>query len=257
VGIHHLEEQRFNALAGYIRHPAFVRVVQEYDWLATDDERVLGVLTWDRSDHDFGWIALGRDERRQFRAVEVNSSLPTTEAARAELIAAMARLQAGPDEEFFQGDAEAGPVDFFTPIVPTNRLHPSFKLLVEHPRYSPAKELIAAMMPYFKDVDGNFIEQFQSTGFDPRIWELYLYATFAELGFAPAKDVQVPDFILSGPRGEFAVEATTSTPPQGPSVAPPQGRDEFKAYVENYVPIKLGRGMSRRMLNLLGGRCRD
>jgi hypothetical protein len=243
-----LDERRFNALAGYTRSPMLVRYAQEYDWLATDDERVLGILTWDRFDRDFGWIALGRDERRQYRAVEVNSSKPTTEEARAELLAAMERLQAAPDEEFYQGDEVGEPVDFFAPVVPTHRLHPNFRMLVDHPRYSPARELIAAMMPYFEDADGNFIEQFQTTGFDPRVWELYLYATFTELGFARVKEFQVPDFVLSGLRGAFAVEATTANPAQGGAVVqPPHGAAELTAYMENYVPIKIARALKRKL----------
>ena len=38
-------------------------------------------------------------------------------------------------------------------------------------------------MHYFQDVDGNFVQQFQSTGFDARLWELYLYALFTEQGY--------------------------------------------------------------------------
>lgn len=242
-----LDERRFNALAGYTRSPHLVRVVQEYDWLATDDERVLAVLTWDRFDRDFGWIALGRDQRRQYRAVEVNSSMATTEDARADLLAAMTRLQAAPDEEFYQGDEDGEPADFFQPIVPAAGQHPNFKMLVEHPRYSPAKALIAAMMPYFNDVDGNFIEQFQTTGFDPRVWELYLYAAFTELGFARVVEVQVPDFVLVGLNGAFAVEATTANPPDSGPVAPPHGREALLDYMENYVPIKIARALKRKL----------
>lgn len=39
------------------------------------------------------------------------------------------------------------------------------------------------MMNWYEDVDGNFVEQFQSSAFDARLWELYLYAMFVELGY--------------------------------------------------------------------------
>ena len=58
-----LTKRRFDGLAGYTRHPRVLLLVQEIDWLSTPDERVLGVVTFDRQDHDFGWVALGRDER--------------------------------------------------------------------------------------------------------------------------------------------------------------------------------------------------
>jgi hypothetical protein len=45
------DKKRLEALAGYTRLPNIVMLVQEFDWLATEDERLLGVLTWDRTDH--------------------------------------------------------------------------------------------------------------------------------------------------------------------------------------------------------------
>jgi hypothetical protein len=128
----------------------------------------------------------------------------------------MLRLQREPDTEFYQGDVKGPPVDFFTPIVPAEALHPNFKLLLEHPRYSPARDLIASMMRYYEDADGNFIEQFQTTGFDAWLWELYLFATFTELGFATVPEIQAPDFLLAGLRGGMGVEATTSIRPKAP-----------------------------------------
>jgi hypothetical protein len=234
-------------LAGYTRQPELVLLVQEYDWLATNDERVLGILTWDRIDHDFGWIALGRDERLRYRAVDVNASLATSEAARADLIEAMRRLQAQEDHEFYQGDVIGEPIDFFAPVVPPDRLNPFFRILQEQPRYSPARELVAAMMRYFEDEDGNFIEQFQTAAFDARIWELYLYAVFTELGCAREPDIQAPDFVLQGVRGRFVVEATTANPAQRNAPAAPANEEEFRNYLENYVPIKIGRALKNKL----------
>ena len=34
----------------------------------------------------------------------------------------------------------------------------------------------------FPDLDGNFVEQFQTSGFDPRTFELFLSAMFKDLG---------------------------------------------------------------------------
>lgn len=242
-----ISQQRFNALAGYTRSPHLVRVVQEYDWIASEDERVLGILTWDRIDYDFGWIALGRDERLRYRAIDVQASLPTTEAARADLLAAIERLQSLPDQEFHQGDVVGRPVDFFTLRGPRERLHPTFQLLQDGPRYSPAREIIAAMMRYHEDEDGNFVQQFQTTGFDARIWELYLFAVFTELGFARVPDIQAPDFVLEGLGGRIAVEATTANPSQRNAPPLPENRDEEVSYQENYIPIKIGRALRAKL----------
>lgn len=242
-----IDERRFNALAGYTRHPRFLRNVQEFAWFATDDDRLVGVLTWDRLDYDFAWVALGQDERLRYRAVEIDSCLPSADAARQALTQTMARLQTQPDTEFHQGDVTSAPVDFFTPRVPVERLHRHFRRLVDDPRYSPARGLIAAMMHYHEDADGNFVEQFQTTGFDARLWELYLFAAFTELGFVADPSVKTPDFQLGSLRGALGVEATTANAPAGETPSLPSEREAFVAYLENYIPIKLARALKRKL----------
>lgn len=253
--ISEIEARRFNALAGYTRNPLLIAIVQETAWFESDDGRVVGVQTLDRYDHDFGWIALGRDERHQFRAIEVDSSFATAEEARDALIAAMTRWQAGTDEDMHhqgrgEDDAEEAnlePVDFFAPITPEENQHPSFKILINDPRYSPARELIAAMMRYHKDVDGNFVQQFQTVAFDARLWELYLFAAFTELGFVRTGTAAAPDFVMTSLRGPLGVEATTANPPQGEADPPNPTKEEFPNYLENYVPIKLGRALKKKL----------
>ena len=249
--IRSIDVARFNALAGYTRNPRLVAVVQEFHWFESDDGRVLGVQTWDRFDRDFGWIALGRDERGQFRAIDVDSSLPSAEHARDALAATMERYRQGPDEDMHQGvDEEEGPrepVDFFAPITPEADQHPTFRVLVTDPRYSPAREVIGAMMRYHDDVDGNFVQQFQTVAFDARLWELYLFAVFTELGFVRTGRNPAPDFVLSSLRGPLGVEATTANPPQGAALVPAADADDFADYLENYVPIKIGRALKRKL----------
>ena len=73
-----------------------------------------------------------------------------------------------PDADFQQGDDQGVPMDFFSPVVPAARLNPAFLRVVSTEGFSPARGLIEAMMHYYEDVDGNFVEQFQSAGFDAR-----------------------------------------------------------------------------------------
>ncbi len=245
--MHEIDERRFEALAGYIRVPIILQLVQEAAWFATSDERLLGVLVWDRTDHDFGWVVLGRDRRLRYRAVAQDASLPTFEDAREALAGAMDRLHDQPDDEYHQGDEEGPPVDFFAPVVAPRRLHPSFVILKDQQRFSPARELVSAMMRFHEDVDGNFVEQFQTTGFDARLWELYLYAAFVELGYALATGIVAPDLVLEGRLGRLSIEATTANPPQNARVPSPGTREEVRAYLENYVPIKLARALKRKL----------
>jgi ribosomal protein L30 len=240
-----LSRLRFNALAGYARLPATVLMFEELEWHGTNDERVIGALVRDRADKDFGWIVLGRDERLRFRAISAGSSLVSADAARDELFSGIKAEHAKPDKEFHQGDASGPPVDFFKPLVPEDRFNPVFRILAG-PKYSPARGLIEAMMRFHEDADGNFIEQFQSTAFDARIWELYLFATFSELGYAALPDLAVPDFIFSSPFGSFGIEATTANP--GAAVAtPPDTKGKMLAYIENYIPIRLARSLRNKL----------
>lgn len=242
-----LSEQRFEALAGYTRRPDLVTLLQEAGWFATADERLIGVVTWDRIDRDYGWVLLGRDRRLRFRGIAVEASLANFAQARASLDTAMAAHAAEPDQSYHQGDEAGAPVDFFAPIGPEVRLNPTFRILLEDPRYAPARELIQAMMRFYEDADGNFIEQFQTGGFDPRVWELYLFATFSELGFAHEEGVAVPDLLLTGPSGRLAIEATSVNPPQQGGVPKPGNLAEARSYIENYVPIKLARALTRKL----------
>lgn len=245
--MHEISKMRFDALAGYVRVPHIMTLLQEAAWFADGDERLLGLVVWDRNDHDFGWVVLGRDSKQRFRAITQDSSLPTFDAARDRLGDVMVVLQSQADDAFHQCDESGKPVDFFAPLAPRDRLNSSFKTLAEHARFSPARELIAAMMRFHEDADGNFIEQFQTSGFDARLWELYLYATSVELGYARNPDAPVPDLLLEGPLGRLAIEATTANPPQG--IATPQPRDEaqIRAYLDGYAPIKLARALKRKL----------
>jgi hypothetical protein len=92
------------------------------------------------------------------------------------------------------------------------------------------------MMHYFEDADGNFVQQFQSAGFDARLWELYLYALLNELGYGFDRQHAVPDFHCQGPLGDFFIEATTVNP----SGVAPDLDSNREAYFEHYVPRKYG-----------------
>jgi hypothetical protein len=56
--------------------------------------KLLGVITLDQVDHDYSYIMLGRDERGQFRAVDVACSHPSIEDARNALHSIMRTISA-------------------------------------------------------------------------------------------------------------------------------------------------------------------
>lgn len=241
----HLDRRRFEALAGYSRHPAITLLTKEMDWFSDPHERILGTLVWDRVDDDYGWAVFGRDAANRFRAVQVNTSYATSQEAYGALMQAM--NAAKPDETLYQGDEVRPAVDFFAPTIDENRFHPSFRMLLDDVRYSPAREIIAAMMRYHEDVDGNFVQKFQAAGWDALLWELYLFATFNELGFIRVGQGPTPDFVLRGNQGSLAIEATSVNPSNAGPNAAPEDPEAFKAYLENYVPIRLSTALRSKL----------
>jgi hypothetical protein len=80
----------WNALAGHCRLPGAPMFGKEVDWLATGDERVVGVLVLDSIDKDYGWVVLRRDEETgSYEVTGLNVSFPTWDEARAALVANM------------------------------------------------------------------------------------------------------------------------------------------------------------------------
>lgn len=243
----HLDKRRFNTLAGYARHPTIALITKELVWFADRQERVLGLLSWDRIDDEYGWVVFGRDAVERFRAIRGNFSYPTEDDAYAALMAAMREAADQPPEAFHQGDEQGPAVDFFEPAVDDIRFHPSFKMLLKDPLYSPAREVIAAMMRFHEDVDGNFVQKFQTASWDALLWELYLFATFTELGFVRQADEPAPDFVLRGNHGGLAVEATSvSLSSSGPEEVPTDSK-AFKRYLENYIPIRLSAALRNKL----------
>jgi hypothetical protein len=136
--------------------------------------------------------------------------------------------------------------DLFVPVVPEEQLHPVFN----HVRTSKAAEPTRLMMQEvfcgFPDKDGNFIEQFQTTGFDARTFELYLYAYLTRSGYDLARGYARPDFIVTRNQVTIAIEATTVNPREPrPIIIPPTpptplSPEELKEKRDNELPIRFG-----------------
>lgn len=239
-----IDQRRFNALAGYIRHPAHALFMEELAWYEEGGEALLGVVVLDRSDHDYAAIILARDSKKRFRAISLKHSLSTQVEATIWLRDHLATLVKEPPEAHHQGDEKGQPIDFFEPIVASERRSYAFEQLRTQKGYGSAVGLLRELMHYFEDPDGNFVQQFQSTGFDARLWELYLYAAFTEMGYGFDRTQAVPDFQCWGPLGRLCVEATTI----GVSPNTPQLTDEnAEAYFDEYIPIRFSSALCQKL----------
>lgn len=206
INITKLDRKRFDVLAGQARSPAAAYMSQELEWYSNEDESIIGVLLLDTIDYDYVAVALGRDEGGRFRAFAVEASHPTPDAAITWLIGTIKWHTGMGTRVFPQGDEITG-TDLFTPVVPIEKMHPYFSRLSSDSAFTPAKSVINNLMPHHIDIDGNFVEQFQSTGFDSRLWELYLYAYFSEEQLFFERQYSAPDFVVKKYGKTVAIEA--------------------------------------------------
>jgi len=86
--------------------------------------------------------------------------------------------------------------NIFKHIEPKEKLDKKFLLLCESKGFKPAREILEEIASEYEDKDGNFIQQFQTEGFDSRLWELFLFMLFKEIDFEILNDFDRPDFHL-------------------------------------------------------------
>lgn len=105
------------------------------------------------------------------------------------------------------------PTDLFKPIGKDGEYHPTFKAIIGHSKgHQAAMSIMNIIYNSFKQIDKDFVKQFQSTNCDARIWELYLMTAFDELGFDLQRKHDRPDFELKKNDLTIFVEAVTSNP---------------------------------------------
>lgn len=252
IEIFKLAEKRFNALAGHSRSPAAAYVSRELGWFTNQDESILGVLLLDTVDNDFVSIVMARDEHGAFRAIDLETSLATEKAALVWLHGAM-RWYTGTGKKLFPQGEAGSRMDLFAPVVPVVKQHPYFANLANEDSFLPARAIINEMMPHFTDIDGNFVEQFQSTGFDSRLWELYIYAYLVEEQLFIDRTMSAPDFMVKKFGISVAIEAAIvgrrkENPIslfRGPSG--PKTRSEFYREHQDAMPIRFGSSLYTKL----------
>lgn len=228
-------------------------MADELSWWADQDERLIGVVFRDATDNDYGWIMLARDRAGRFRCVKVEASLRSEQYATVGLrIAIASSIRSGEIPDLgTQGDEPNVPFDLLhiPSDADSSKLHPYFRELLERPGRAPARAVVKEIGPWLAPSDPHFVEEFQFRQFDQRLWELYLWAAFRELGF-DVKQLEAPDFICSAPGIEFTVEATTVAPSQtGPLAAHPNPKtaEEIKGFLADYMPMKFGSALVSKL----------
>jgi hypothetical protein len=141
----------------------------------------------------------------------------------------------------------------FEPIVDKGKLNPRFEHLKTAATSEAARLMLDDVFQDFIDPDGNFLEQFQTTGFDARFFELYLYAYFSRSGYRVDRSKENPDFLVERNGTVVAVEATTVNASSRGAVAK-YGRkieelteEERREYTLNELPIRFGSALLSKL----------
>lgn len=248
--MHEINKRRFDILAAYARRgPMAPLMGRELAWFESDHSTAIATLMVD-TDGEFVGVVLAPDLLERFRAIHVTGFHERWQDSVSEIHEFIERLPRG-EHKHAQGDESGAAIDFFAPVTAESRWHPTFRTLRAGHAFSAAREVISALMRWHDDVDGNFIEQFQTTGFDARVWELYMFATLTEAGLDIQRPNPAPDFVANGLAGRFAIEATSINPPQHqgmplPSAKPVPGADT-RDYYENYLPIRYGGPLTAKL----------
>ena len=134
-------------------------------------------------------------------------------------------------------------VDLLAPLpsVTEDRQHWAFRRLVEADKYAPARDMLRDVWATFPNPDPHFIREFQTKGFDARIWELVLGAVGRFGPYRVSRPHETPDFLFERDGMGVWIEATTANAKPRQNVEKPEDELEAKFHeLNNIIPIRLG-----------------
>lgn len=234
--------ERFRVLGMWEAGEEFRAMTSLKSAWSTDDEHVIAGVYFVEPEAVFTYILLARDKGERYRGFFMASpALSTARLAEASLRADLKLIESGakPAPEL---EANERGTDLFAQVVAAP--NEKFVNLRDASQPSATREVMAEIARWYVDLDGNFVKDFQSTGFDARLWELYLFTAFTELGFTIDRSKPVPDFRLSRGDRRIFVEAVTANPSHGQQFGiagpPPPPPEDFAHYIEHEMPQKFG-----------------
>lgn len=229
---------RFDIFAVDARHSIVPNLGAEIGWFEEVDSHISATLFLDKNDKFFTVIFMP-DPTGEFRPIGKSLSHSSPASAIVDLYKKtrnIAPLRRVSQKEFDEQKTGTG---IFSPVAEGERLNPNFSRLLDRPDHEPARRVISEIMKRHNDADGNFIEQFRTTGFDARVWELYLFITLNEAGLLVESFPDSVDFFATGEE-KFAVEAATANLPRyadGKLVPSqrPEALEDPTDYLQNYL----------------------
>jgi hypothetical protein len=134
--------------------------------------------------------------------------------------------------------------DLLTPLPGLSRdlLHRSFVSLIEADVYKPARELLREVWRQLPNPDEHFIREFQTTGFDARIWELIIGSVGLFGPYTLSRPEVAPDFLFEKDGHRAWIEVTTAGKSRlSDALSSLEGAyAEQLELINNVLPIRLG-----------------
>ena len=189
------------------RSPYAACMIKETDWFRVKGFNLLCFIAMDLIDNDFYAMVMAPNKFGQYAPLVFNCNFAKKQDAMKWMAGAIKKKILTNDFDVEAPDHNY--LDLFAVKVSQDKLNPSFWFLSNQPGYGSAKELLISLLSDFNDQDGNFVKDFQSTGFDSRMWEIYLTYFFKENDFVINHPSNRPDFCLEKYGFELFVEAVT------------------------------------------------
>lgn len=142
---------------------------------------------------------------------------------------------------------------------PKKLLHPSFEVISSSPWSKSTRRMMNDAFARFVERDGNFIEQFQTTGFNTRTFELYVSELLHSENFSPIGSEPQPDFTVVKNEMQISIECTTANPSGNDAgllaYRSVNERDSDVADIrdrqQNQLPIRIASALRAKMLHRL------
>ena len=132
----------------------------------------------------------------------------------------------------------------FDAVVDEARQHPAFREIAGSVAHVGARALMQQTLDQWDSPDRQFVRDFQTEGFDARVFELYLAATLDSLGWTVEAESGRPDFRCRASGLEFYVEAATAHSPGNPQTptSPEEYFEELESSTDNVdeVAVRFG-----------------
>jgi hypothetical protein len=133
------------------------------------------------------------------------------------------------------------------------KLNPAFTNLLQSSAHEGARKLMEDVYCRMGDPNGNFVRDFQGTGFYARVFELCSYAYLEFNNFEIDRRYERPDFLVSHEKRKVAVECVTSNPTEGSetdiiaSFVKPLSEKEMLEKVMNEFPIRMASVLKKKL----------